>query len=140
MSNNYTSYTGSNIVGDVSYDAFLSSQADLSAPHDYEIMVWLAALGGAEPIGYTNLIASPNIGGVDFNLYAGPNGWTVYSFVATSQQNNFNGNIMDFFNFLIDHEGLPSSYYLQVLQAGTEAFTGEGAEFTVSPYQIQLIH
>jgi xyloglucan-specific endo-beta-1,4-glucanase len=40
------SYTGSDIVADVSYDLFTSSQASTSN-EEYEIMVWLAALGGA---------------------------------------------------------------------------------------------
>jgi xyloglucan-specific endo-beta-1,4-glucanase len=39
------SYTGDSIVADVSYDLFTSSTADGS--NEYEIMVWLAALGGA---------------------------------------------------------------------------------------------
>lgn len=42
------SYTGSDIVADVSYDLFTSSSAGGS--NEYEIMIWLAALGGAGPI------------------------------------------------------------------------------------------
>ena len=42
------SYTGSSIVADVSYDMFTSSSAGGS--NEYEIMIWLAALGGAGPI------------------------------------------------------------------------------------------
>jgi len=38
-------YTGSNVVADVSYDMFTSSKAGGS--NEFEIMVWLAALGGA---------------------------------------------------------------------------------------------
>jgi xyloglucan-specific endo-beta-1,4-glucanase len=40
------SYTGSDLVADVSYDLFTSSAASTSN-EEYEIMVWLAALGGA---------------------------------------------------------------------------------------------
>jgi hypothetical protein len=39
------SYTGDSLVADVSYDLFTSSSAGGS--NEYEIMVWLAALGGA---------------------------------------------------------------------------------------------
>jgi xyloglucan-specific endo-beta-1,4-glucanase len=134
----YTSYTGNSIVADVSYDAFISSSDSTSANHDYEVMIWLAALGGAEPIGYGTPIATLSIDGVTWNLYKGPNTWTVFSFVAEDWQTDFSGDIMNFFNYLIDNEGLPSYYYLQTIQAGTEAFTGSDAWFTVSPYSLSL--
>ena len=38
-------YSGSNVVADVSYDMFTSSTA--TGSNQYEIMIWLAALGGA---------------------------------------------------------------------------------------------
>lgn len=38
-------YTGSDIVADVAYDIFTSSTAGGS--NEYEIMIWLAAIGGA---------------------------------------------------------------------------------------------
>ncbi|KIM92525.1 glycoside hydrolase family 12 protein [Oidiodendron maius Zn] len=132
------SYTGTSIVADVSYDAFISSVDSTSAAHDYEVMIWLAALGGAEPIGHGNPIASPSIDGVAWNLYKGTNTWTVFSFVASSEQTEFSGNILNFFTYLIDNEGLPSDYYLQTIQAGTEAFTGSNAWFTVSPYKLSM--
>lgn len=45
-------YTGSNIVADVAYDIFTSSKAGSETP-EFEVMVWLAALGGAGPISST---------------------------------------------------------------------------------------
>jgi len=39
------SYTGDSVVADVSYDMFTSSTA--SGSEEFEVMVWLAALGGA---------------------------------------------------------------------------------------------
>lgn len=45
-------YTGSALVADVSYDMFTSSSA--SGSNEYEIMIWLAALGGAGPICASN--------------------------------------------------------------------------------------
>lgn len=101
-------------------------------------MIWLAAFGGIQPIGYGTPIASPTIDGVTWNLYKGPNTWTVFSFVATSQINNFSGDIMEFFTYLIDNQGLPSNYYLQVMQAGTEPMTGSDAWFTASPYTLTM--
>ena len=120
-------YTGSNIVADVSYDCFTSSSAGGS--NEYEIMVWLAALGGAGPISSTGSpVATPTIGGSSWKLFSGPNGaTTVFSFVADTQVADFNGDLMDFFNYLTTNEGLSSSQYLLSVQAGTEPFTGSNA-------------
>jgi xyloglucan-specific endo-beta-1,4-glucanase len=109
---------------------FTSSTASGSA--QYEIMVWLAALGGAGPISSTgSAIATPTIGGVTFKLYSGPNGsTTVYSFVAESEQTSFSGDLRGFFTYLINSEGFSSSQYLLSVQAGTEAFTGM-SEFNI---------
>ena len=41
-------YTSDNLVANVAYDVFTSSTADGS--EEFEIMIWLAALGGAGPI------------------------------------------------------------------------------------------
>ena len=71
-------------MADVSYDMFTSSSA--TGSDEYEIMIWLTALGGAGPISSTGSpIATPTIDGVGWKLYSGPNGdTTVYSFVASS--------------------------------------------------------
>ncbi|KAH8702461.1 endoglucanase [Talaromyces proteolyticus] len=132
------SYTGSSIVADVAYDLFTSSSASGSA--EYEIMIWLAALGGAGPISSSGSpITSPTIGGVTWNLYSGPNGaTTVYSFVATSQQTNFSGDIHNFLEYLVENEGLSSSQYLLSIQAGTEPFTGSGATLSTSAYTVSV--
>jgi len=124
--NEDASYTGTNVVADVAYDAFLSSTDSTTATHAYEIMIWLGALGGAEPIGYWSgaIASSISIGGVEWNLYKGTNNWLVYSFVASSEQTSFSGDIKAFFTYLINNEGVPSSYYLQAIGAGTEPFTG----------------
>lgn len=138
--NSDASYTGSDIVADVSYDAFITSTDSTDVTASYEVMIWLAALGGAGPIsstGYTP-IATPTIGGVTWNLFKGPNTWTVFSFVASSEQTDFSGDVMDFFNYLIDNQGMPSDYYLESIAAGTEAFTGSDALFTVSPFSLSL--
>ncbi|KAJ5586847.1 uncharacterized protein N7459_002612 [Penicillium hispanicum] len=131
------SYSTTNIVADVSYDMFLSSSAD--GANEYEIMVWLAALGGAGPISSTgSAVATTTIAGVPFKLYSGPNGaTTVYSFVAESTTTDFSGDLLDFFTYLIDHEGLSSNLYLVDVQAGTEPFTGD-AELTVSSYSVTV--
>lgn len=117
------SYTGTSIDADVAYDMFLSSSA--SGSDEYEVMIWLAALGGAGPISSTgSATASPTIAGVTWNLYDGYNGaMHVYSFVASSEQTSFSGDILDFYKWLESNEGLSSSEYLLSVQAGTEPFT-----------------
>lgn len=112
---------------------FLSSSA--SGSNEYEIMVWLAALGGAGPISSTGSpIATTTINGVTWKLYKGPNGsMTVYSFVAESTVTSFSGDMLAFFTYLIKNQGLSSSLYLVDVQAGTEPFTGS-AKLTTSSY------
>ncbi|KAJ6037215.1 hypothetical protein N7540_001494 [Penicillium herquei] len=128
------SYSGTSLDADVAYDMFLASSA--SGSNEYEIMVWLAALGGAGPISSTgSSVGTVTVAGVEFSLYSGPNGaTTVYSFVASETTNSFSGDLLEFFTYLIDNEGLSSSLYLVDVQAGTEPFTGTGATLTVSEY------
>ncbi|ODM23968.1 putative xyloglucan-specific endo-beta-1,4-glucanase A [Aspergillus cristatus] len=132
------SYTGSDLVADVAYDMFLSSSADGDA--EYEIMVWLAALGGAGPISSTGQsIATTTIGGTSFELWSGKNGnMQVYSFVASSEAQNFSGDLLEFFQYLEQNQGLQSSLYLTDVQAGTEPFTGSNAKFTTSTYSVTV--
>jgi xyloglucan-specific endo-beta-1,4-glucanase len=75
-------YSGSSVVADVAYDMFTSSTATGSA--QYEIMIWLDAIGGAGPISSTGSpIATVTLASVVFSLYKGVNGaMTVFSFVA----------------------------------------------------------
>jgi len=130
------SYTGSNIVADVSYDMFTSATSGGS--NAYEIMVWLAALGGAGPISSTgSAVATATIDGVSFKLYSGPNGaTTVYSFVATSEVTSFSGDLLSFFKYLESNKGFSSSQYLKSIGAGSEAFTGSKAVFKTSAYSV----
>lgn len=122
----------------MSYDLWLASSAD--GDNEYEIMIWLAALGGAGPISSTgSSVATPTIGGYSWDLYSGTNGdTTVYSFVASSDIESWSGDMMDFFTYLVENEGVSSSKYITQLQAGTEPFTGTDAVFTTSSYSISV--
>ncbi|KAI0835140.1 glycoside hydrolase family 12 protein [Hypoxylon sp. FL0890] len=130
------SYTGNSIVADVAYDMFTSSSSGGSA--EYEVMIWLAALGGAGPISSTGSpIATPTINGVTWKLYSGYNGaMHVFSFVAPSSVQSFKGDLVSFFTYLESSQGMPSSQYLQSIGAGTEPFTGSNAVFTVSAFSL----
>ena len=98
-----------------------------SSDNDYEIMVWLAAYGGAGPISSTgSAVATPTIGGSTYDLYKGTNGdTTVFSFVASSHLGNYEGDLLDFFTYLTTYEGVSSSQVVTAIQAGTEPFDGE---------------
>lgn len=105
-------------------------------------MIWLARIGGAAPLGNSNgpIETDVSIEDASWDLYKGTNkGWTVYSYVAGSDQNDFEGDVNEFFTYLVDNHELPSDHFLQTIGAGTEAFNGTKAWFTVSPYSISLL-
>ncbi|KAL2825257.1 concanavalin A-like lectin/glucanase domain-containing protein [Aspergillus pseudoustus] len=131
-------YTGSDIVANVAYDLFTSSSSGGDA--EYEIMIWLAALGGAGPISSTgSSIASVTLGGVSWNLWYGYNGnMQVYSFVASSTTESFSADLVDFISYLESSQGLSSSQYLTHVQAGTEPFVGSDASFVTSSYSVSV--
>jgi len=138
-------YTGDSVVADVAYDMFTSATA--TGSKEFEVMVWLAALGGAGPIsatysasGEAESIASPTLAGHSFSLYKGSNGvQTVYSFVASQNISSFSADVHDFFTYLINFQDFDSSQYLVSVGAGSEAFTGSNAEFMVSGYSMEII-
>lgn len=125
------------ITGDVSYDAFLAPECNGPGDkHPYEIMVWLAALGGLNPIGTAG--PTVQIGSSSFVLWSGTNSQTgsqVFSFVAAKTMNTFDGDLMDFFNYLTKNNGVDAGLMLTTVQAGTEVGTGS-ATFTSSKYSI----
>ncbi|KAJ5503492.1 Glycoside hydrolase family 12 [Penicillium fimorum] len=132
------SYSSTDVVADVAYDMFLSSTPDGS--EEYEIMVWLAAMGGAGAISSTGQpIATVTISGIEWDVYVGPNGaMTVYSFVAKAAVTSYSGDLLDFFTYLEKDQALKDSLYLIAVQAGTEPFTGK-ADMTVSSYSVAVV-
>ncbi|GAP83653.1 putative glycosyl hydrolase family 12 [Rosellinia necatrix] len=128
------SYTGSNMVANVAYDLFTSSSA--SGNSEYEVMVWLAALGGAGPISSSGSpVATPTIAGVSWKLYDGWNGnMHVFSFVAASQVTSFSGDLKAFLSYLTSNQGMSTSQYVTSIGAGTEPFVGSNAVLTTTAY------
>jgi hypothetical protein len=125
----------------VAYDLWLAPSS--TAANKYEIMVWLAAYGGAGPISSTGStpIATPTINGVTWNLFEGPNGDTsVFSFVASQTITNWSGDMNKFFSYLVSSQGVSSSMVITSLQAGTEPFTGELSETQLPKYRFNNIH
>ncbi|KAK5126163.1 hypothetical protein LTR08_005026 [Meristemomyces frigidus] len=141
------SYTGDDIVADVSYDLFTNSVASTTS-EAYEIMIWLGRLGTAGPIassydaaGDPVSIASTTVAGYTFDLYKGSNGiqTATYSFVATQNITSFSGDINDFLTYLVSDQSFDSSQYLVSIGAGTEAFTGSNAVFTTTAFSIAIV-
>lgn len=63
---------------------------------------------------------------------------TVYSFIASGSVNNFNGDLKDFYKYLIANQGFKDSQYLISAGAGTEPFTGSNAVFETSAYSLVI--
>ncbi|MCJ1459516.1 hypothetical protein MMC28_009895 [Mycoblastus sanguinarius] len=127
------------ITGDVSYDAFLGPTCTgPGGQHTYEVMVWLAQLGGLNPIG-TPGTTTAQVGNSSFKLWSGKNtqtGAEVFSFVTSGTVNSFSGDLMDFFDYLVKNNGVDEGLLLTSLQAGTEVAVGSGAKFTTSKFTI----
>jgi hypothetical protein len=116
---------------------FTSSTA--TGADEFEIMVWLAAIGGAGSISTTGStpIDTPTIGGHAWNLFSGPNGaTTVYSFVAQNEITSFSGDLKLFLTYLttLGNAAFTTSQYVLSIGAGTEPFVGTNAVLSVSAY------
>ncbi|KAF2010929.1 glycoside hydrolase family 12 protein [Aaosphaeria arxii CBS 175.79] len=130
-------YTGTSLVANVAYDLFTSSTASGNA--EYEIMIWLGALGGAGPISSSGSpIATPTVAGKSWKLYNGPNGqMNVFSFVpASGNVSDFSGDLLAFVDYLSKNHGLSKTQILQSAGAGTEPFVGSNAVFTTTQYSL----
>ncbi|KAH7489062.1 hypothetical protein KRP22_012260 [Phytophthora ramorum] len=130
----YTYKYDGNIITNVAYDLFTSATA--GGDVQYELMVWLAALGGAWPLTSTGQpIKSVTLGGVAFNLYQGWNNKTkVFTYVAKQTTNTFTADLRDFFTELPADNTIETTQYLTHVQAGTEPFQGQNATMTVTKY------
>lgn len=131
------SYSGSSLIANVAYDLFTSSTASGSA--EYEVMIWLGAIGGAGPISTTGKpVATVMLAGTRWNLYNGKNGaMNVFSFVREGDDvKNFSGDLNVFLNYLISQQGLPKTQILTSVGAGTEPFSGSNARLTVSEFSL----
>lgn len=135
----FRSYTGSAIRANVAYDTFVG--ASCSGAQVYEVMVWLGDFGAVSPLsnnGYPPTpTATPTIGSTAFNLIVGTNGaTTVYSFVAQTNATSYSGDLLAFYKYLETNFAMPATDYLQTIQAGSEVFTGSGAELLTTAYTI----
>ncbi|KIY73277.1 glycoside hydrolase family 12 protein [Cylindrobasidium torrendii FP15055 ss-10] len=128
------------IRADVAYDIWTGVQsvgAPASANSSYEFMIWLAKLGGIQPVG-SRIASNVQVAGYNWEIWRGPNtNWQVISFFTTDLIKNFQVDLTDFFDYLIANQSVSSSQYLQSIQAGTEPFTGS-ANLVTSQYSVSI--
>jgi hypothetical protein len=109
-----------------------SSNTGANVPSN-EVMIWLYRSNGAGPLG-SRVAQGINLGGTTWDLYEGPNTWTVHSFIRTVNTNSSTLNLRDFLDYLATNRGLSSAKYLTSVQAGAEIFTGTGQLDTSAYY------
>jgi len=109
-----------------------------SSTSTYEIMVWLSTRGGAGPAG--SQVATATINGESWNVYKGDvSNWVDFSFVRAngSEATSYSADLLSFFTYLVQNQGVPSSSFLNQLQSGTEPFTGS-ATLTTTYYSVAI--
>ncbi|CAI5741733.1 unnamed protein product [Hyaloperonospora brassicae] len=127
------------IITNFAYDLFTSSSENGAI--EYEVMVWLTALGGAWPLSTAgHPIGSATVNNVEFDLYQGMNKQVkVFSYVARKQTTSFKADLKVFFDQLPTNNNVPETQFLQKLEAGTEPFLGKNAELTVSSFSVKVV-
>lgn len=132
-------YSGTGLDCDVAYDLFLGDDKgylmDWSSAYKYELMIWLAAKGGAMSIGADKPAIEVTIGGQKWNLFIGSNGQQqVFSYVppsATEERASFSGDLAAFIKQLVTLGKLDGDkVYLKHIAAGSEPFVGTDALFS----------
>ncbi|KAL8286154.1 hypothetical protein RQP46_004642 [Phenoliferia psychrophenolica] len=136
------SYTkaDSDLVADVSFDLWLSEDSTCGnavSCSTYEIMIWLSGRNGCVPAGsYSETVT---VGGKSWKLWTGTvQTWNIISFVAVDEISDFDMDLMEFFDYITENNGVSSSQYLTTVQAGTEPFTGS-ATLTTSSYSVSVV-
>ncbi|KAL8791617.1 MAG: hypothetical protein Q9195_005766 [Heterodermia aff. obscurata] len=125
---------------DVAYDAFLNPTCNGPGdPHTYEVMIWLAKFGVLQPIGSADTAVDAQIGEQTWKLWSGTNsatGTKVFSFVAPSTVNSYDGDLKAFFDYLVQNQGVNPSLLITSMQAGSEIASGNNVRFETSSFSI----
>jgi glycosyl hydrolase family 12/cellulose binding protein with CBM1 domain len=106
---------------------------------DWNVQVWLGKLGAIAPLSSTgHPFTATTIRGVAFDVYkAELSGIKTYTFVATSPQPTFSGDLLQFVQWLVDSHGLTSSICDQSISAGTDIFAGTGTTLDTTSYRVE---
>ncbi|GMF28459.1 unnamed protein product [Phytophthora lilii] len=135
---NYTYEYEPTTTANVAYDLFTSSTPD--GDFEFEVMVWLAAIGTAWPLASEGKnIKNITVSGVEFMLNHGANGnMTVFSYVASELTENFSGDLVEFIDNLPQDVAPDAKQYLTKVQCGTESYHAESASMNVSSYTVAV--
>ncbi|CAI5724844.1 unnamed protein product [Hyaloperonospora brassicae] len=127
-------YSGT-IMANFVYDLFTSSKSD--GEKEFQVTIWLAAIGGVGPISTTGKPIAEGIAieGTKWDVYSGLNGdMMVYSFVPPTPVDGFDGDLLAFFTYLKKSHKFDMSQYLIKLECGTGPFFGTDVTLKVSKY------
>ncbi|KAF9223165.1 glycoside hydrolase family 12 protein [Gyrodon lividus] len=141
---NWSQASTGTVVADVAYDMYTSHTA--GGFNVNEIMIWLANFNAGPISSQYDSSGQPvpiesnlSLGGYTWNLYLGSNGANqVYSFLPTGEAlTSFSADLYPFLSYLVESQGISSSQYLTIVQAGTEATSGS-ATLTTSAYSLTI--
>ncbi len=123
---------------DSAFDIFFSSSANSwSKIPQAELMIMLQynLSGDGKP---GNIVGSFTYGGITYNVqYFMMNGeWPYVAYYPTTQISNININVGSFVQDAVRRGYIQSSYYLDMVEIGTEVERGQGVT-TISNYNIQ---
>jgi hypothetical protein len=112
-----------NVAYDLWFHAPGSKPDDQKKPTD-ELMIWMAALGGAGPLG--KRVETVKLAGAEWKLNVGDIGWKVYSFVRTEPCEQWNVDAKVFIDYLVEHGYMAKDKQLTSVEFGTEVFRTKG--------------
>ncbi|KAH6624150.1 concanavalin A-like lectin/glucanase domain-containing protein [Chaetomium sp. MPI-SDFR-AT-0129] len=135
------------VSANAAFDLFADRDPDISQEEtkaETEIMVWLARVGNAQPLGYNgseSYHARLRIGDMDFLLYYGTNqrGTSVFTWAATSRQTSFAADISPLLEYLWRNDLVSSESHLGLVGFGTEgSHADKNITFSSSRYEVEV--
>jgi len=100
--------------------------------HDYEIMIWTYANGGATPLGQ-KIASNVSLGGSVWDVYSGTvhstvrdDAWTCITFKRTSNTTSIKLNLKTFMDWLNNTGRISADGWIHSIEAGSEIVDGEG--------------
>ncbi len=126
---------------DSSFDVFFSSTSTASPNEEGELMV-IADWNFPQPLGPTAFVAlNVPIDGATYNIRqfqmpSSHGSWPYVAYYATSPISNLNINIASFAHDAVNRGYIPASYYLDMVEIGTEVLSGQG-KTVITNYSVQ---
>lgn len=105
---------------------------------DWNLQVWLGTYGSLTPPGSPT--HTVDIGGVSFTVYQGfihSNSVRAHTFVADTEQNNYNGDLLDFVQWTVDNLQVRPQWCIYSAKGGTAAYKGTDATFATDYFVLR---